>query len=73
VSGQKDPALAQAIIETSFVEIHSSFKILVYDFWDLKQRRTCFVKLSGLAVPYTDRRFLLKITGEKSNAPRTSE
>ena len=25
VKGQKDPALAQAIIETSFVEIHSSF------------------------------------------------
>jgi hypothetical protein len=32
VSGQKEPALAQAIIETSFVEIHSSFKILIYDF-----------------------------------------
>jgi len=29
VRGQKEPALAQAIIETSFVEIHSSFKILI--------------------------------------------
>jgi len=27
VSGQNDPALAQAIIDTSFVEIHSSFII----------------------------------------------
>jgi hypothetical protein len=72
VKGHSEPARAQEITDKSFVEIHSSFiiggilsNLLIYNV----SRKDFFIYLvnpSGREVPYTDRRFFLNITGEKS-------
>jgi hypothetical protein len=71
VNGHSEPALAQEITEINLVEIHSSFilniRVIYINYLDTrKERFTNLVKPSGRPVPYIDRRFRLKITGEKS-------
>jgi hypothetical protein len=48
VKGQRDPARAQEIIDISFDEIHSSFKV---DYFRRSERFINFVNPSGLEVP----------------------
>ena len=68
VKGHNEPARAHVIRERTREDNHSNFIICLVYF--LKHLRIWSVYPLGLLTPYTERRFFLPTTGEKSKAPR---